>query len=360
MNIGESTRQYERWLGQRLPLVPRDLRLKHQRMQSDASLFLRASFYRWAQIWPALCPQLATAPRVLAVGDLHVENFGTWRDEEGRLIWGVNDFDEAGTFPYANDLVRLCTSALLAIDGSRLGTSKRQACEAVLEGYSHALREEGTPIVLAERHRWLRDLAAGHLKEQRAYWDQLLRLAPLARGAPAEVRKLLRAALPERDLTLRIVHRQAGMGSLGRERFTALADWRGGTIAREAKPLTASAWTWACGGPVRALLYERILRGAVRVPDPFLSVHGNWVIRRLAPDCTRIELARVGTQSDSCKLLWTMGWETANIHLGTPAGCKLIRRDLGRRQGNWLLEAARSMRAATLADWRAWRVTGLH
>jgi len=32
---------------------------------------------------------------VLAVGDLHVENFGTWRDAEGRLIWGVNDFDES-------------------------------------------------------------------------------------------------------------------------------------------------------------------------------------------------------------------------------------------------------------------------
>ena len=31
----------------------------------------------------------------LSVGDLHVENFGTWRDSEGRLIWGINDFDEA-------------------------------------------------------------------------------------------------------------------------------------------------------------------------------------------------------------------------------------------------------------------------
>jgi len=36
---------------------------------------------------------------VLAVGDLHVENFGTWRDAEGRLIWGVNDFDEAWRLP---------------------------------------------------------------------------------------------------------------------------------------------------------------------------------------------------------------------------------------------------------------------
>ena len=42
------------------------------------------------------------------------ENFGTWRDAEGRLIWGVNDFDEAARMPYALDIVRLATSAVLA------------------------------------------------------------------------------------------------------------------------------------------------------------------------------------------------------------------------------------------------------
>ncbi|HEY6482459.1 MAG TPA: DUF2252 family protein [Steroidobacteraceae bacterium] len=355
MNIIESTRRYERWLMQHLRLLPRDLQLKHRRMREEAFFFLRAGFYRWAQVWPRVCPALAAAPQVLGVGDLHVENFGTWRDEEGRLIWGINDFDEATKLPYANDLVRLCTSALLAIDESRLATSTRRACEAVLEGYSQALREEGTPVVLAERHRWLRDIAVGRLKEQRAYWDHLLRLKPLAGAVPAEVRRLLREALPEPDLTFRLVHRQAGLGSLGRQRFTALADWRGGTIAREAKPLTASAWTWAAGRPAQQLLYGRIIQRAVRVPDPFLAVHEKWVIRRLAPDCSRIELSRMGNVHDSCKLLWMMGWETGNVHLGTPAQCKLIRRDLAQRKGNWLSQAARSMRAATLADWRAWR-----
>jgi hypothetical protein len=26
-------------------------------------------------------------PRVLGVGDIHLENFGTWRDAEGRMVW---------------------------------------------------------------------------------------------------------------------------------------------------------------------------------------------------------------------------------------------------------------------------------
>ena len=56
---------------------------------------------------------------MLAVGDIHLENFGTWRDADGRLVWGVNDFDEAAEMPYALDLIRLATSALVARQGPR-------------------------------------------------------------------------------------------------------------------------------------------------------------------------------------------------------------------------------------------------
>ena len=48
--------------------------------------FLRATFYRWIQLWPEVCLDLVSAATVLAIGDLHVETFGTWRDVEGRLV----------------------------------------------------------------------------------------------------------------------------------------------------------------------------------------------------------------------------------------------------------------------------------
>ena len=35
-----------------------------------------------------ICSELRKAPAVLAVGDLHIASFGTWRDGFGRLIWG--------------------------------------------------------------------------------------------------------------------------------------------------------------------------------------------------------------------------------------------------------------------------------
>src|SRR6266478_772748 len=78
------TQKYEGWLGERIPLLQADLDRKHTLMREGPFPFLRATFYRWAQTWPELCPGPAAAPVVMAVGDLHVENFGTWRDSEGR------------------------------------------------------------------------------------------------------------------------------------------------------------------------------------------------------------------------------------------------------------------------------------
>jgi uncharacterized protein (DUF2252 family) len=95
---------------------------------------------------------------VLAVGDLHVEVFGTWRDADDRLVWGVYDFDEALSLPYALDLLRLATSALLACGEERLKIRPRAACAAILEGYAASLRAGGRPIILAERHSRLRGL----------------------------------------------------------------------------------------------------------------------------------------------------------------------------------------------------------
>src|SRR5260370_15847346 len=102
-------------------------------MTAGSFPFLRATYYRWAERWSAIVGDAAVAPFALAVGDLHVENFGTWRDAEGRLIWGVNDFDEAWPLPYTNDLIRLATSALIAAGDHNPATDPNPAVSAILE-----------------------------------------------------------------------------------------------------------------------------------------------------------------------------------------------------------------------------------
>ena len=101
MNIVKSVERYDAWLRKQLKddFVKKDLKKKHKKMAADPFQFLRATYWRWAETILAVCPGLQEGPAVLAVGDIHAENFGTWSDGEGRLIWGVNDFDEAARMP---------------------------------------------------------------------------------------------------------------------------------------------------------------------------------------------------------------------------------------------------------------------
>jgi len=86
MGIHSATAGYEAWLGGFVALHGPDVDHKHARMaEGDPFPFFRATYYRWAQHWAEAAGDLADAPVVLAVGDLHVENFATWRDVEGRL-----------------------------------------------------------------------------------------------------------------------------------------------------------------------------------------------------------------------------------------------------------------------------------
>jgi uncharacterized protein (DUF2252 family) len=78
MNIFETTDAYERWLATFMKPVAGDVRLKHESMRADAFTFFRATFYLWAHFWQGLPAPVTEAPRVLAMGDAHVENFGTW------------------------------------------------------------------------------------------------------------------------------------------------------------------------------------------------------------------------------------------------------------------------------------------
>lgn len=356
MDIVKATSSYERWLAQHIRLLPADLQRKHQAMAESVFPFLRATFYRWMQLWPEICADEAGDPRVLAVGDLHVENFGTWRDIEGRLVWGINDFDEAFELPYTIDLVRLATSAHIAIRESRLAIAAKDACTAILTGYQKSMETGGVPYVLAEGHEWLRHMVTGILRDPVQYWNKLDALATMKSPVPKSARRAIERMFSEPDLEYRIVHRIAGLGSLGRERYVGIADCGGGRVAREAKALAPSACVWAASGKVsERIRYQEILDRAVRDIDPFVRLRGRWIVRRLAPDCSRVELASMPTERDETKLLQAMGFETANVHLGTPGTAKRILADLKKRSPDWLHESATAMVKATTADWRQWR-----
>jgi len=386
MSFVEETRAYEAWLGDLIQLDANELDEKHKRMQEDAFEFMRASFYRWAALWRdhAEDLDLDDAPEVLGVGDLHVENFGTWRDVDGRLAWGVNDFDEACPLPYVNDLVRLAVSAELALASEKTAkdfqpsVTEGRACDSILKGYTEGIAaatdtpDGRRPFVLAEKHDWLRIVAANKMEKKdrdgKTKFEKILEelgekdLPRLRFAVPPSAREALLKAFPSpfpAHLTYRVGQRVAGLGSLGRQRFTAVVeDWNGGMVAREAKALAPSAWAWANDHlKTRDIWYETALRSAVRASDPWVQVHDGWVVRRLAPDAGKVKLDDLPPELDE-KLLSAMGTETANVHSWSCLPLVAVWEDLKRRgtKGDrptaWFRHAVDRMKAETLADWK--------
>jgi hypothetical protein len=77
------------------------------------------------------------------------------------------------------------------------------------------------------------------------------------------------------------------------------------------------------------------------------------VVRRLAPDCTKIGIEHLPRRRDHRKLLRAMGWETANLHLASAKGRALLK-DLDGRKTRWLEKAVTAMADAVEEDWKAW------
>ena len=351
MSFVSDNEKYEHWLRQQCCVVEADLEKKHERMRESAFIFLRATFFRWAKRIERICERLAKTPPVLSIGDLHLENFGTWRDEEGRLVWGVNDFDEAAVIPYAFDLVRLATSARLA---ANLPIGNRAVARALIDGYSDGL-ERPRPTLLDEQERWMRPYVAITDHGRDKFWDEIKHLS----GAtpPDKVKDAVKSAgLPNGARLVRYASRVAGGGSLGRPRYVVIAKWNGGKIFREAKALVPSGWNWAHDDPSTHSHFLDLANGRFRSPDPFLRVQNNFIFRRMAADSRKIDLGDEADAVNSARMVTAMGFDLGAIHAANPQARTTILRDLdkARRGDDWLYDAARDAAEAVEADYREW------
>jgi hypothetical protein len=352
MSIQRDTRSYEKWLRKECQVVRHDLDRKHKRMASDPFMFLRATYYSWARKIEKWCPELGDAPHVLAVGDVHTENFGIWRDREGRLVWGINDFDEAAPMPYLFDLVRLATSARLA---PGLPLTPAEVGTAILGGYQRGLKKPG-PTLLAERKAWMRPLLDYSGKAGKEFWSKVGNY-PEAKPHPKVVASRLRESLPRHAEILRFCSRSVGGGSLGRPRFVAVAQWRGGYVLREAKAFVTSAWRWAHDQSADHSSFIKLAHGRYRSPDPFLKTQDRFIYRRIAADARKIELGEHAGRRLHRALLDAMGFDLGAIHAAHPRHVRKIRRDLKKRPRDWLTIASDAAATNVRREHESWRST---
>jgi uncharacterized protein (DUF2252 family) len=128
--------------GELLAADPAAFHMKFRKMAASAFAFYRGTaclFYRDLEQERRGGPYLdERTSRVWIHGDLHAENFGTYMDAQGRLIFNVNDFDEAYVGPFTWDLKRFAAS--MALIGYAKALSDQQITDLV-RTYAVAYRE---------------------------------------------------------------------------------------------------------------------------------------------------------------------------------------------------------------------------
>jgi hypothetical protein len=363
-----STTEFESWLRTQITLRDDHLQAKHDRMAEQPFEFFRATFYRWCEWWNDACTEWARAEPVTAVGDLHIQNFGSWRDGHGRLIWGVNDYDETATLSFAIDLVRLAASAELAteiIPDCELTLS--EICETIRDGYLAGLEGGGEPFVLERRHPWLLRLVRAVLKEPKRFWKAWLidkTQSVAEEKIPQQLATLLREALPSgakvefRELKPGVTK---GLGSLGHHRFFSYTEHQGGPLAAEGKSVALSAAVWANGQTKGEIQMEKLLRPEGRPFSPGTMIQKGWLIRPLMSDCGRIDLSLLNVDTDPTavnidqdRLLTAMGFEIANLHL-LSASADRLRKAVSEFRVPAFRKTTEKMLDLLRADYKAWR-----
>jgi hypothetical protein len=160
--------------------------------------------------------------------------------------------------------------------------------------------------------------------------------------------------MPERGIDIKFRACGASGGALGRPRWIGLAEWRGGRVLREATALVTSGWTRSFGGGAQGVRCKELAYGNYRAPDPWYDAIDEVVVRRLSPNSRTVELGGQPNALLNPRMLHAMGFELANIHLGSGNRRALIDRDLSERKSSWLRQAAAAAAEFVIADHRQW------
>ena len=328
---------------------PERLRLKLAMLRADPYAFFRgtaALFYDTL----AMSRSLESSPLVLACGDLHLENFGSYKGDNRLVYFDLVDFDESCAAPVAFELVRLLTSILVA--AKPLKVSDATAGKMIQQFLDHYAAN-----VVAGKPRWTeRALATGPVRKllqslKGRHRRDLIRERTVSKSGKRRLRTDGEKALPisgkDRAQASSILHafaitqplpaffepvdiakRIAGNGSLGLERYVALVRGDGSTDGQyliDIKFATASALGTRIAGTEpnwkndaeRVVSIQQISQA---IPPALLGFVGmrnrSYVIKELEPAADRVNLAALGGKTAALlEVVQTMAETVAWAHL---------------------------------------------
>ncbi|WP_430392337.1 DUF2252 domain-containing protein [Dyella sp. 20L07] len=373
---------------------PERLQRKYAAMRRDPFVFLRGSCHLFYARLPT-AKIFAKAPLTWVCGDLHLENFGSYKGDNRLVYFDLNDFDEAALAPCSWELIRLLTSVHMAADSLKLSKDQTQhLCRTFLNDYVACLHNG--------KARWIeRDTAQGMVGDLLSGLRGRLRPHFLdsrteRKGKQRHIRLDGKHALPATDKqrdkvtdlikkicakepdprfykVLDVARRIAGTGSLGVDRFSILVAGKGspdGNYLLDLKQAVPSSLVphldlaqpdWA-NEATRVVSVQQRMQG---ISPAFLRAitmgRHSYVLRGLQPTEDRVALAAWNGKLARLEgVLGAMGKLTAWSQLrssgrqGSATADDLIAFSEKRRWPDQLLELATECANQVRRDWKTY------
>lgn len=371
---------------------PERLAMKYRNLRASPSLFLRGTCH----LFYARLPKekiLAASPAAWLSGDLHFENFGSYKGANRLVYFDINDFDEAVLAPAAWDILRLLTSVLVARRTLHLKRGQAdRLCEQVIDAYGAALatgkagwidrdtadgpvqqllaglKERKTRAFVARRTTMrgrMRTIRCDGEHALAATDDQKRQVASLIDKAAVDIEH------PEFFKVLDAARRIAGTGSLGVERYVVLVEGNGSPDGNHLLDLKLAPRSsldgvsrlkqpvWPSHAHRVVELHQRLQAVAPAFLRHIVAGKASYVLRELQPSEDRLTLAEQGAATDN--VLRQMGQLAAWAQLrssgrqGSASADDLIA--FGAARSRWsgdLMRAARLCAEQVDKDWRTW------
>ena len=315
---------------------PERLALKYQKMRSSPFGFLRATCHVFYDRLPA-SKLFKSAPLTWVCGDLHFENFGSYKGNNRLAYFDLNDFDEAALAPANWELVRMLTSLLIGAESLSVKPSDARAlCAVFLNSYAATLVTGKAYWVESETAQGVIKKLLIALKDRRR--ADFLKTRTVLKGKKRTLKVDGKKALPVTDVqrqavidfmagfaqtqsqpaffkVLDVARRIAGTGSLGVDRYAILVAGKGapdGHYLLDLKQaLESSVAThfpslqpkWRSQAHRVVEIQERMQAVPMALLQPVQFNGGSYVLRELQPLEDRVSLDEAHQTLDELELV---------------------------------------------------------
>jgi uncharacterized protein (DUF2252 family) len=328
---------------------PNILAKKYTKMRKDAFVFFRGTCHLFYRDFP-VDSSLNSAPVTWICGDLHLENFGTYKGDDRQIYFGINDFDEGVLAPCTWDIARLLTSIFLSVDSLSLDRSSgQQLAKIFLNSYTDtlstgriaAIGEDNTQGIVADL------LKAIQRRKRTELLNERTKLLKSNRQLKFDTEKILKVSNQRQERVTQAIYswaktqinpdffeildvgfRLAGTGSLGLDRYLLLVAGKASPdrnylldfkqqLNSSLQPYLFTAQPQWLNQATRVMKVQQLVQPAPPAVLAAIEFNGNsYLLRELQPTQDKIELKAGKISLDQLEeLIKTIAQATALAHL---------------------------------------------